>query len=143
MENTFNIDFPVFGDYTICVVITNDVVEARRARDLEIDERFYGVAEALHCYNEKLEGLAWLFFNYKTTPGIIAHEAHHAVYRMMEWIGAKSVDQEIFAYHAEHIVDKVWNFIKKLEREKIQCQVNLNEIKIKAQSQSLANFVDC
>lgn len=121
MENLLELEFPIFSDYTIFVVLTDDVIKARRERDVEIgeslDEDASG-ADALHCYNEDGTGLAWMIFNYNATPGIIAHESHHAVLRLMKWIGAKSIDEEIFAYHIEHVVEKVWNFKLKVEREK-------------------------
>lgn len=146
-EKIFTIEFPVF-DYELVVILSSDVMKSRTDRDEEVGEKFTGEpALALHSYNYH-NPIAFLIFNeHDVTPGVIAHEASHAVYRLLEWIGATERDEEVLAYHIEYIVDKVWNFVKKQERETCQADLTGQPGQLVGVDwdniTSLPNFEDC
>lgn len=110
-ERKTKIVFPVFGDYTIHVVVSDDVCESRKKRDGYFGESFEGTARALHSYSLTRPAESWLFLHGLAKPGSIAHESWHAVYRMMDWAGAR-IENEIVAYHLDYLVDKVWKHVR-------------------------------
>lgn len=117
----------MFSNYLIAVVFTDDIGLSRRKRDDEIGHSLDGPrCTALHSYNDKTDdGIAWLFFARDVTPGVVAHEATHAVSRLLEYLGVTNYDQEIFAYLVEYIVEQVWKFKQEMEKEK--CLLDLVE----------------
>lgn len=50
-----------------------------------------------------------IYFTQPPTPGIIAHEAFHAVWMILATMGVEpSVDsEEVYAYMIEHVVNKI------------------------------------
>jgi hypothetical protein len=63
-----------------------------------------------------------IFLDPKASPGIIAHEAHHAVNIILSWHGVKPsfANDEAESYYLERIVDKVHNTIKQYEKTLIR-----------------------
>ena len=107
-----NIDFPVFG-YRIGVVFSTHVPLTMK----EYFSNFEGTeedTEACHC-PFKNEGKALLFFPFTVAPGTIAHEAYHAVRRMLSYEGIglyeaeddDNLDNETVAYHLGYLVKEI------------------------------------
>lgn len=150
MEKKLEIGFPIFANYTIFVVLTDDVIKSRTDRNAEIGEKYDGgIAEAMLCYSldKEKEGMAWMFLHYNASPGIIAHESVHAIHRLWDFVGVSTAknDSEIFAYHVEYVVERIWNHLKKLDKE-AQCIIDSMDQPLGAQSgriTSQPNFVDC
>ncbi len=111
IEKKLKIAFPVFG-YKLNVVITNSIDISRNKINSKV-----GVAKSnfedcvgLHSHKET-EPEAFIFITPFSTPGTIAHESSHAVYRMFEFYGL-DFDDENFAYHLGFIVDKIHCLIR-------------------------------
>src|SRR5271157_3190142 len=100
--------FPIFSDYELHVVFTQNIVESRKAR--------YGCSgasgDAGAMHSMAAGGHAHLFFKIGNSPsGIIAHECWHAIYGLMkEWAGVDHFDNETIAYHLGYLVQKVNDF---------------------------------
>jgi hypothetical protein len=109
------ISFPVFSNYQIYVEITKDIAAALKKYDetrnvLWEENDDSDAAVSIHVKNR---GLSFIFLQSNATPGTIAHEALHAVTRMMNYVGVDD-DSETRSYHLGYVVDK----IHKLKRGK-------------------------
>lgn len=112
MEHKTKIRFPVFSDYTVHVVVTEDIMEARAELDYLLGPCGGGAASALHSYPAD-HPVSYLFFNpVLLTYGVVAHETWHCVRAMLEWAGAR-MENEVVAYHLGYIVDEIHKFLKK------------------------------
>jgi len=106
-----NIDFPVFG-YRVGVIFAEKVALACKYYFYNFDETTN--ADALHCPFED-ECRALIFYPFHVTPDVIAHEAYHAVRRMLNYadIGLyeedneKKIDNETLAYHLGYLVREI------------------------------------
>jgi hypothetical protein len=92
------------------VVFTDHIGRSRKGR-----YGSEGAAEgAAALSSQAVNGHGHLFFKMSNTPGIIAHEAWHAVFRMFEWAGAE-LDNEMVAYHLSFLVDRIASFKSRIE----------------------------
>jgi len=104
------VKFPVLSNYFVHVVFTDHIGRSRKGR-----YGSEGAAEgAAALSSQAVNGHGHLFFKISNTPGIIAHEAWHAVYRMFEWAGAE-LDNEMVAYHLSFLVDRIASFKSRIE----------------------------
>lgn len=102
IEKVKVLDFGGF-DYQVQIILSNDPqksVDNRKDIVGDIDWSYYC---ALHY---RLDSTSYLFFDLEPTPGLAAHEAHHAVWAMFKRCRAK-FENEVMAYHLEFIVDKI------------------------------------
>lgn len=98
--------FPVFSNYYVRIVISEDIVASRTLRNRRIGEVYDGLpALGLHSWPSTGGGEAWLFFPSSAKMSTVAHECLHCVHRMMRWIGA-DYDNEVYAYHLGYLVGK-------------------------------------
>lgn len=106
-EKEFCVKFPIFN-YLVFVIYSNDVKKSRISRNERLgvdDPPLNEHVRALHSYDH-LHPNGFIFVNYNVSPGVLAHECFHALWRMFEWIGAKH-DNETFAYHLGYLIDYV------------------------------------
>jgi hypothetical protein len=98
------VSFPVFDNYEITVVVTDNVKLSRNSRSAAIganlDKEMYG------CHSSVSNGKAFIFLERGVSPGIVAHECWHGVKRMLESKGA-ILENEVVAYHLEYLVDQI------------------------------------
>lgn len=112
-EKITTVRFPVFANYTVNIVITDDVVKSRKSRDAKLGEPYDGVtAQAIHSWPLDGQGSSWLFFTQNVGAGTVAHECFHCVRRIMRWLGA-DIENEVVAYHLGYLVDKTWKSLKR------------------------------
>ncbi len=100
--------FPVFCNYRVHVVVTDDVQKSHSERKCGDDNDHAGV-EALFCTNGKGPE-SYIFFQREASAGTIAHESWHAVRRMLLDIGSE-LDNEVVAYHHDYLVDAAFHFV--------------------------------
>lgn len=55
------------------------------------------------------DGLTYMLLNFTASPGTVAHESWHVVYRMLKGLGAK-LENEVVAYHLGDLVRKITDF---------------------------------
>lgn len=101
------IRFPVFSNYQVKVVFTDDVAASKKARygtDFDTSN-----ASAVHCHDET-QGVSHIIFDInRACNGTMAHESWHAIYAMMKWAGA-GLENEVVAYHLGYLTQRVNDF---------------------------------
>ena len=101
------IKFPVFADYRVHVIVTDDLQKSRDAR-FDNAQSTEGLDA---CCCSVLNGHAsCIFLQKEASSGTIAHEAWHAVYKMFRQIGAE-LEEEMVAYHLGYLVDEIMAFV--------------------------------
>lgn len=100
--------------YEIYVILTDDVNNSRSGRShflgaWEPSEDTIGVHSGM-----KDCARSYIFLGYAPDISSVVHEAYHAVWRMMEYIGAQH-ENEIIAYSLGHITRGIVKHIAKQE----------------------------
>ena len=102
------VGFDVMANYQVRLILTDDLVKSGRERLGYPPEE---TADAF-CYHVKGTGRSYLFLKLDSPEGTITHECWHIIFRMFNWCGVKDFDDEITAYHLDHLVEKVYEFKK-------------------------------
>jgi hypothetical protein len=99
--------------YLIHVILSNDPQTARKRRDKIFGQTYVRDAStrAMHSALDEWPE-SYLFLEFNTDIGFIVHEAYHAVWRIMEFIGAKH-EEEIMAYHLGWLTREIVRFISR------------------------------
>lgn len=111
------IKFPVFLDYRIVIIVSNDKKKSREKimNQFKLIDDVNDDFAALHIWIDS-NRTSYLIFSADADVGDIAHEAWHCVRRFMcLWAGA-SFDNEIVAYHMGFITQEIYDFIKKIDK---------------------------
>lgn len=105
------IPLPTIGGCRIYVVISKNLKEAAKHvfKDDDYKDVLYERAEAVTCHREEH---SYVFFQPNADAGTVAHEVWHALRRQFKRIGAK-LENELFAYHLEYVVNEVVDILKK------------------------------
>lgn len=100
--------FPVFNNYEIKVVSSNDVKRAvkkfehtRSVSDEDVEDTL-----ALHFW-VKDEDISYVFIPHKVKISAVVHECYHAIRRMLNVFGVDVDDNEIVAYHLGYLVQQI------------------------------------
>jgi hypothetical protein len=99
------VEFSAF-DYTVHIVLTEDVLAYAKRRWKGVPFR---PAQALHVVPKGTDS-SWLLLPYNPTAGEIAHEAWHAVRRMLDDCEAE-LENEVVAYHLGYLVNVAYSFV--------------------------------
>lgn len=100
------VTFPVFNGYEVRVICAADI----RATGRRLGSDLSG-ADAGFIEHDHTPGTGWLVLGDNPTPGVIAHEATHAVRALFTFAGVKATDEEAFAYHLEYLVSRIHKFM--------------------------------
>lgn len=106
-NRTTRLLFEVLSGYELRVIISKDV--AATGRRLREDLK---LARSAFVFKDDPPGVGWLVLSEDATPGLIGHEVYHAVVAILKHHGAKLDDEEQVAYWLEHIIDRVYRFMK-------------------------------
>jgi hypothetical protein len=100
------ITFEVMGNFQIRLILTNDFDKSAIAR------LGYTIREGkdAFCYHIKGEGRSYIFLDLNSDEATVAHECWHIIHRIMTWCGVADMDDEVIAYHLDHLVGKVHEF---------------------------------
>lgn len=101
------IKLPVFSNYKIHIVFTDDIRASSKARYPHSDG-FDERADAGHQFSNS--GDSHLYYTTANSFGVLAHEVVHAIFSIFDWIGARKRDEEVEAYHLGYICDAVVDF---------------------------------
>lgn len=116
--------FPTYG-YKLRVTITENV--GKTARKLYPDlpsHQTSSVVEAIHIVKDSCS-TAHIILPYEAGVNCIVHECSHFVWWLMDEIGAQ-LENEIVAYHLGYTVERVCEWIAKVEPiEIVEKKVNL------------------
>jgi hypothetical protein len=107
------VGFPVWSNYQIHIVFTEDLAKSYKAR-YRRDPDLTNTA-AFHASSYSPPGNSHLFFSIDGTygsskVGIFAHECFHAIAELFSFGGVKRSDEEVTAYHLGYLVEKVVEF---------------------------------
>ena len=97
--------FPVFKDYEVRVIFSRDLVKTGRRLKEDLAD-----CEAAFVTHDDAPGYGWLVFPCIPPPGLISHEASHAIEALFAFAGAAR-DEESFAYHLEYLVGRIHKFL--------------------------------
>jgi hypothetical protein len=106
MNRRTKITFPVFG-YTMIVILANNLVKTGKHLKVDLSD-----ARAAFVTDPTQPEKGWLVFGADPDENTVAHEASHAIRTMLRTAGAKC-DDEIFAYHLDHLVWRIHKFLKR------------------------------
>lgn len=100
------VTFEVMANYQVRLIFSGDLNKSAKARlnEAPTDDNGGGFV-----FNVKGVGRSYLFLEHDAPESTVAHECWHIVHRIMDWIGAE-LDNEIVAYHLDHMVEKVYQF---------------------------------
>lgn len=107
MEEEFSIEFPVFG-YKLYVVMTDNIKKSRK-RIKALPKYEKGTVskwvDGLHSFDDG-NAESFIFFYPETSPGVIAHEVFHFLWRMFKYYECE-FDNETYAYHLSYTLDEI------------------------------------
>lgn len=131
-----DVNFPVFG-YCIGVLFADDVnkTAGHYFKGFVPEEGTY----AFH-FPFKGENRSMIFLPFKADAGTIAHEAYHAVRRMLEHIGiglyedagTTQLDNEGVAYHLGYLIQRIHVFQKASLKSRKEFHAKLRNKKLKS-----------
>ena len=108
--------FPVFSDYKIVVISSNDYKKdlKRRFPNSNIDEYDHADAVTIHA-----KGETFIYIPHKVSLNIMVHESYHAVRRMLKYHDVVD-DNEVIAYHLGYLVQEIsdWRWTFRVKRKK-------------------------
>lgn len=113
MEHKAKIRFPVFANYIVYVVVTEDIkASSDKVYKIEpVDDE--KATAAMHAAPADGTPEAYLFFHPERLHyGTIAHESWHCVRRLLMLMGAE-LENEVVAYHLGYLVTELHKFFDK------------------------------
>jgi hypothetical protein len=105
------ITFEVMAGFTVRLVFSDDVVKSAIAR---IGHGPGEKADAF-VYNVKDDGKTYVFLPLDADESTIAHECWHVIHRMFEYCGVDGFDNEMTAYHLDHLIEYVYKFKRAIQ----------------------------
>lgn len=112
-ERRKTIKFPVWADYAVHIIITQNLVTSAKFHCDEDADTSYD-ALTVHIGddsdNEIIE--SFIFLTPDCDINLVVHECWHVIFRMMAYFEAKFED-EVVAYHLGYLTQQVYNFVKK------------------------------
>ena len=116
------VTFEVMANYRVRLILTGDLSKSATGRLGHRPEVFEGG----FVFNVKGEGRSYLFLEHSADEATVAHECWHIVHRVMDWCGAE-LDNEVVAYHLDHLVEKVYEFKRSVEAAKAEESKNVSK----------------
>jgi hypothetical protein len=110
--------------YEIYVILTEDINNSRSGRshflgDWDSTEDTIGI----HSGMEEA-ARSYIFLGYEPDISSVVHEAYHAVWRVMEYLGAHH-ENEVMAYILGHIVREIVKHVEKISAKQLpKCQLD-------------------
>ena len=105
------VTFEIMSCYQVRLIISKDLNRSAKARLSTSPTETNGGG---FVFNVKGEGRSYLFLAHDADESTVAHECWHIVHRIMDWCGAE-LDNEVVAYHLDHMVEKVYEFKKAIK----------------------------
>jgi hypothetical protein len=100
---------PVFNNYKITIICTDDVAESWRKKfPGQDDEITHG---ALALTSRSKNGHSIMFFPKDVGGGTIAHECWHVINAVFTWAGVRDYEDEIVAYHLGWLTSAAIRFL--------------------------------
>lgn len=100
------VTFEVMANFQVRLILTDDLLKSATMRGLSAAS---DNADAF-CFHLKATGLSYLVLNLNSPEATVAHECWHIVHRVLTYCGVADMDDEIVAYHLDHLVEQVYKF---------------------------------
>src|ERR1700677_4708336 len=99
--------FPVFSNYDVLIVFTDDFQKSWNAR-FPSTCITSDVPQAFHWCHQPSKGHSGMFFKIgRCSAGVVAHECWHCIRTMLlDWVQTE-LENEVVAYHLDYLVDGV------------------------------------
>lgn len=113
-ERHKTIEFPVWSDYAVHVIVTRDFEKSVKKFCDDDDAKPSYQAITIHCGDDedKEPKESYIFLAPDCAVEYIAHECWHVIYRMMKYFEVEFED-EVVAYHLGYLTQQVYDFVKK------------------------------
>ena len=109
VENKAVLNFPMFGNYRVNIVVTNCIGCSSRKRRHSNENIMNTVAGA--CM--KGDGISTIILEEGSNFGTVAHESLHAVNDLLEFCNLDRYEPELSSYLLGHITDKAFHLVIK------------------------------
>jgi hypothetical protein len=98
--------------YKVVIIVTSDVNRSVLNRPALVGEHEpHPKIIAMRCEDIRGKGISYLFLPFKLVLSDVAHESYHAVRSMLRYIGAESEEEEVVAYHLDHLVNAAYKHL--------------------------------
>jgi len=105
------VEFEVMANYCVRVILSNDIVKSAQERI----GRGPGEGADAFCYHVHDTGRSYIFLPLDAPEGTVVHECWHIVRQIMAYCHVQELDDEVIAYHLDHIVEKVYDFKRAIQ----------------------------
>ena len=112
------VTFEVMANYQVRIIFSENLMKSAKARGVYSTSDNFDNADAFVSHL-KNTGMSYMFLPLDITEHGVAHEAWHVVYRMMHYINVNDLDDEIIAYHLDHLVEKIYRFKNKIQKPEV------------------------
>lgn len=112
-ERKKTIKFPVWSDYTVHVIITQDFITSAKFHcDEDIKTSYKALTVHIGDDNDSETKESFIFLTPDCDISSLVHECWHVIFHMMTYFEAKFED-EVVAYHLGYLTQQVYDFVKK------------------------------
>jgi hypothetical protein len=101
------IKFPVWSNYKVEVIFTEDLLDSYFSRYGEAGLAGNPLTDALHTTQS---GISQIFYAPTAPARVISHESWHAIFAMFKWAGVENYDDETIAYHLGWLIGEITEF---------------------------------
>jgi hypothetical protein len=108
--------FPVFHNYTVCVVVTSDIAKAMSEYP-HLRSCAEEGGEKDPCVFTSNSHRCYMFLPLHASVRTIAHECWHAIKAIFGFVDI-SLDHECVAYHLGYLTQKVYSFVHRKEKQR-------------------------
>lgn len=113
-ERKTTIEFPVWSDYTVHVIVTDDFTKSvkKHCGDDDVEPSYQALT--IHCGDDgdRDSKESFIFLAPDCVVDLIVHECWHVIYRMMKYFEVEFED-EVVAYHLGYLTQQVYDFARK------------------------------
>lgn len=110
------VTFEVLANYAVRLVFTDDV---RRSASERFGHTPEGSADAFCFHPTGSPNMSYIVLPLNVTESTTAHEAWHIVNKMFHYVNMHDFDDEIVAYHLDHLVEKIYEFKNKIQHQEV------------------------
>ena len=109
------VTFEVMANYQVRIIFTENITKSAKSRGVPFPSD-NADAFVSHLTNT---GMSYMLLPFDITEHGVAHEAWHVIYRMMHYVNVKDLDDEIVAYHLDHLIEKIYMFKNKIQKPEV------------------------
>lgn len=113
-DKEFGVYLPQYG-YEVIFIESNNILKSRKNRESILGKfkktKGDEFMDGLHSHKDPYK--SYIFLLNKPEINVLSHECYHATCKIFKWIGAKKVDEEVFAYNLGYLIGEAYKFYYK------------------------------